>query len=130
MTTKVNSISTERTETESHAMEATLAEAIVERLRGLDVQKVVLFGSHAWGKPGADSDVDLLVVLDEEAVPETSTEHGRLHQRVARHLRDIEREVPIDLIVHTRPMHRDFLNRDSMFARKVNREGQILYECD
>jgi len=109
-------------------MEATLAEAIVERLRGLDVQKVVLFGSHAWGKPGADSDVDLLVVLDEEAVPETSTEHGRLHQRVARHLRDIEREVPIDLIVHTRPMHRDFLNRDSMFARKVNREGQILYD--
>jgi len=109
-------------------MEATLAEAIVERLRGLDVQKVVLFGSHAWGQPGADSDVDLLVVLDEEAVPETSTEHGRLHQRVARHLRDIEREVPIDLIVHTRPMHRDFLNRDSMFARKVNREGQILYD--
>jgi predicted nucleotidyltransferase len=128
MTTKVNSISTERTETNSYAMEATLAEAIVERLRGLDVQKVVLFGSHAWGQPGVDSDLDLLVILDEEAVPETSTEHGRLHQRVARHLRDIEREVPIDLIVHTRPMHRDFLNRDSMFARKVNREGQILYE--
>lgn len=104
-------------------MEATLEETLLDRLRDLDVQKVVLFGSHAWGRPGTHSDVDLLVVLDEEAVPETSAEHGRLHQRVARHLRDIEREVPIDLIVHTQPMY-----RDSMFARKVNQQGRILYE--
>jgi len=121
-------MSIERAETELYAMEATLEEAIVERLRGLDLQKVVLFGSHAWGQPGPDSDMDLLVVLNDEGLPETSAERGRLHKRVARHLRDLEREMPIDLIVHTRPMHRDFLERDSMFARKVNRQGRILYE--
>lgn len=123
-----DSMSTERAETELYAMEATLEEAILERLRGLDVQKVVLFGSHAWGRPGPDSDMDLLVVLDDEDVPKTSAEHGRLRQRVARHLRDIEREVPIDLIVHTLPMHEEFLNRNSMFARKVTSQGRILYE--
>ncbi len=26
-------------------------------------QKIILFGSHAYGKPNADSDVDLLVVM-------------------------------------------------------------------
>jgi len=109
-------------------MEATLEETLLDRLRDLNVQKVILFGSHAWGTPSDDSDVDLLVVLDEHARPETSSERGELHQRVARRVRDVEREIPIDLIVHTRPMHQEFLDRDSMFARKVIRQGRVLYE--
>jgi len=109
-------------------MEATVEEIIIKRLSGLEVQKIILFGSHAWGQPGTDSDIDLLVVLAEDTVPETSADHGHLHQRVACLLRDVERDVPIDLIVHTRPMHQEFLDRNSMFARKVARQGRILYE--
>jgi predicted nucleotidyltransferase len=109
-------------------MEATLEEALLDRLRGLDVQKVILFGSRAWGTPSADSDVDLLVVLDDNGRPEDSSERGDLHQRVARRVRDVERKIPIDLIVHTRPMHQEFLDRDRMFARKVTRQGRVLYE--
>jgi predicted nucleotidyltransferase len=109
-------------------MEATLEEAIVKRLRGLGVQRVVLFGSHAWGQPGTDSDVDLLVVLDEEDTPKDSAERAALHQRVARRLRDVERDVPIDLIVYTRPMYQKLLERDSMFARTIQTQGQVLYE--
>lgn len=109
-------------------METTLEDTLVERLRGLDVRKIVLFGSHAWGRPGTDSDIDLLVVLDEESIPEDSAERATLHQRVARRLRDVERDIPIDLIVHTRPMYRKFLERDSMFARTIQTHGQVLYE--
>ena len=29
-----------------------------------DVEKVILFGSHAYGEPTEDSDVDLLVVME------------------------------------------------------------------
>ncbi|MCC7187814.1 MAG: nucleotidyltransferase domain-containing protein, partial [Anaerolineales bacterium] len=29
-----------------------------------DPEKIILFGSHAYGKPTASSDVDLLVVID------------------------------------------------------------------
>jgi len=65
---------------------------------------------------------------DEDARPEDSSERGELHQRVTRRVRDVEREIPIDLIVHTRPMHQEFLDRDSMFARKVTRQGRVLYE--
>lgn len=35
---------------------------------------------------------------------------------------------PLDLIIHTPSMHETFLERDSMFARKVKREGEVLYE--
>ena len=109
-------------------METTLEDTLVERLRGLDVRKIVLFGSHAWGRPETDSDIDLLVVLDEESMPEDSAERATLHQRVARRLRDVERDIPIDLIVYTRPMYQKFLERDSMFARAIQTQGQVLYE--
>ena len=37
-----------------------LCQQIVENFKP---QKIILFGSHAYGKPNADSDVDLLVVM-------------------------------------------------------------------
>lgn len=101
---------------------------IIEHLESLDMYKLILFGSQAWGKPESDSDIDLLVVLDDEAMPQDAAERNAMHCRVARRIRDVEREVPIDLIVHTRPMHRRFIERDSMFARKTLTQGTVLYE--
>jgi len=36
--------------------------------------------------------------------------------------------VPIDLIVHTRPMYARFIEMDSLFAREVLKKGIVLYE--
>jgi uncharacterized protein len=47
-----------------------LLEEIVERLKdGLHPDKIILFGSHAYGKPNDDSDIDLLIVLSESNEP-------------------------------------------------------------
>jgi uncharacterized protein len=47
-----------------------LLEEIVERLKeGLHPDKIILFGSHAYGKPNDDSDIDLLIVLPESNEP-------------------------------------------------------------
>lgn len=108
-------------------METLSKQDIVDRLLPIGPHKVILLGSRAWGTPGPDSDIDLLVVLDDETTPEDASSRSALYKRVARRLRDIERTVPLDLIVHTRPMHRTFRERDSMFARKVKREGEVLY---
>lgn len=109
-------------------METLPKDDIVARLRALDPLKVILLGSHAWGTPGPDSDIDLLVVLDDETRGEDELRRGALYKQVARRLRDLERRVPLDLIIHTPSMHETFLERDSMFARKVKREGEVLYE--
>jgi predicted nucleotidyltransferase len=37
---------------------------IVERLKPLDPDKVILFGSYAYGTPNEDSDIDLFLVKD------------------------------------------------------------------
>lgn len=40
-------------------------DALVESLKeGYRPQQVILFGSHAWGEPTDESDIDLLIVKD------------------------------------------------------------------
>jgi len=61
----------------------------------LTPEQIILFGSHAWGSPSADSDVDLLVILaDSDESP-----HRRA-VRAHRALRGLA--VPCDILVRTR----------------------------
>jgi predicted nucleotidyltransferase len=43
---------------------ATIQEEIVERLKPLEPEKIILFGSYANGTPTEDSDIDLFLVKD------------------------------------------------------------------
>ncbi len=40
----------------------THVQKIVQNLKKYKPDKLVLFGSYAWGKPNKDSDIDLLIV--------------------------------------------------------------------
>ena len=82
-------------------------------------EKIILFGSHARGDAGPDSDVDLLIVMPvEESVVEQ-----RLDIREALH--DIP--VPVDIIVTT---PEDFAWRKDVVGTiewPATREGKVLY---
>ena len=41
-------------------------------------EKIILFGSYAWGKPGPNSDVDLFVVKKTDNTREMARKIGRL----------------------------------------------------
>src|ERR1700730_16427303 len=56
-----------------------------------DPEKIILFGSHAYGRPHADSDVDILVVMPAR---------NEIDQAV-RIDRKIDPPIPLDLIVRT-----------------------------
>lgn len=58
-------------------------------------ERIILFGSHAWGHPDEHSDLDLLVV-----VPESDQPPPRRAARAYRCLREIP--VPLDILVKTR----------------------------
>lgn len=107
-----------------------LESRIKEALAPLHPEKVILFGSYAWGQPTEDSDIDLYVVTQDDFLPASYEESMQNYLKVASLLREINKSVPIDLIVHTRPMHRAFVRLDSMFAREVMNRGQVLYEAD
>lgn len=83
-------------------------------------EAIILFGSHAWGEPNADSDVDLFVIV-------TDSDQGA-HQRareVHRCLRGIG--VPVDAVVQTRrEVERSRHVRSSLAARVLS-EGRVLH---
>lgn len=76
-------------------------------------EQVWLYGSHAWGTPHDDSDVDLLVV-----VPDSDETPIRRSQRAHRCLRGLR--MPKDVLVETRQ------EVDRVKALKTSLENIIL----
>lgn len=82
-------------------------------------QRIILFGSYAYGQPGSASDVDMLVIMD------TSLKEAEQAVRICQ---SIDYHFGLDLIVR-RPetvMHR--LALGDSFLAEVLEKGKVLYE--
>jgi len=97
-----------------------LPDAVQRLAEALRPQKIILFGSYAYGVPTPDSDVDLLVVM------ETSAPAVERYLAVSRLLRP--RPFPVDIIVKTPAEVRQALEAGDPFIREVISQGQVLYE--
>jgi predicted nucleotidyltransferase len=105
-----------------------LKKEIVERLKPLNPEKIILFGSYAYGKPGEDSDIDLYVVTSDDFMPKTWSEKSELHHKISNYLRDIIQAYPTDLLVHTKKMYEKFRNLNSSFYGEIENKGIVLWE--
>jgi uncharacterized protein len=101
---------------------------ILLALKGANIRKIILFGSFAYGNPGPDSDVDLLVVTDDSFTPHSFDEKMHLKIQISRLLEPVREDVPVDLIVHTAPMHQKFVEMNSSFKKEVLSKGRVIYE--
>ena len=99
-----------------------------EQFSELNPYLVVLFGSYAYGIPHEDSDIDLIVVTNDEYTPQTFKEKTQLYLMVNSYIRNIAKKVPIDLLVYTKPMYQKFVELQSSFSREIINKGVILYE--
>ncbi len=84
-------------------------------------EQIILFGSHAWGTPHDDSDVDLIVI-----VPESDLSPTQRATRAYRALRGIRVE-PTDIVVRTRPEVERHRNVYASLASQILTQGKILY---
>jgi predicted nucleotidyltransferase len=90
------------------------ARAIAERF---DPDKIILFGSYAYGTPHEDSDVDLLVVMP------TWNQHSQAVQiRMA-----LAAPFPMDLIVRTPQEMAWRLEERELFTTEITSKGKILH---
>ncbi len=103
---------------------------IVEKLKTIRPYKIILFGSYAYGVPNKDSDIDLIVVLDTEKIPESFQENMDNKLLVRNTLWELSTKISIDLIVYTKPMYKKFNELGSMFSREILQKGKVLYETD
>jgi predicted nucleotidyltransferase len=101
----------------------TLPQAIERIVSALKPEKIILFGSYAYGNPNHDSDVDLLIVT------ETNGDNKELYRAASLALRP--RPFPVDIIVKT-PKEIDEAIQggkdNSFFIREIVKKGKILYD--
>ncbi|GAB4456339.1 MAG: nucleotidyltransferase domain-containing protein [Anaerolineales bacterium] len=98
----------------------TLPQAIKRIVTALKPEKIILFGSYAYGNPTPDSDVDLLVVL--------KTRKPRKERVVAVSLLLYPRPFPVDLIVKTPGELETALKKGDIFIKEIVSKGKVLYE--
>lgn len=103
---------------------------IVTRLKNLGIHKIILFGSLTSGEVHMDSDIDLIVVTNDEYLPKSYKEKSDVYLKVSSVLTDITGKIPIDLIVYTKPMFDKFNELGSLFSKEISRKGVVLYEAD
>ena len=99
-------------------------------LQNLNLSKVILFGSWADDTQTKNSDVDLLVVTNDDFVFQSFAQKMETKLKIANALSSLRKFVDIDLIVHTKPMHNRFLLLDSGFKNEIINSGKVIYEAN
>ena len=83
-------------------------------------EKIILFGSYAYGIPRQGSDIDLLVIMPYE---------GRhTEQRIKIH-ESLSTLAPIELLVRTPEEVQKRIEMGDSFMREIIERGKVLYEA-
>ena len=99
---------------------------ILNALKPLHLDKVILFGSYAYGTPHKNSDIDLYIVTNDEYIPQSYKEKRALVWKVSQKILDIRKRYAIDLLVHTKKMHEKFIELQSSFSKEILEKGRVL----
>lgn len=86
----------------------------------LPIEKIILFGSYAYGKPHRDSDVDLFIVMKSKKRP---AERVMIVSDLI-----YPRPFPIDIIVRTPQELKKRLSSGDFFVEEILKKGEILYQ--
>lgn len=95
---------------------------MVEKIkREYQPEKIILFGSYAWGKPTKHSDIDLFIIKD-------TTARGIDRAVEVRKILDEENAMfPLDVLVYTPNEMKRRLEIGDDFVKDIIDKGKILY---
>ena len=103
-----------------------LKDEIVQRLKPLSPNKIILFGSYAYGTPNNESDIDLFLLKDDLEKNQTRDYQLSLQKRLI----DLQKKylIGIDLLVDSsdRVQHR-IEDVNDQFYGEIMRKGDVIY---
>jgi predicted nucleotidyltransferase len=112
--------------TETTKLVDELKDIISKALKPLSPDKVILFGSYAWGQPTEDSDIDLYVVTHDDFMPSSWRQKRDIVRNISNQILSLRTHYSVDLMVHTKPMHQEFVDRKSSFSQQIMTQGMRL----
>jgi uncharacterized protein len=108
-------------------MENQLIKNISDTLKkNYDIKEIILFGSYQKGIQNEDSDIDLLVILNENGMAKNYDERLDRKVKIYGSLRNFTSKIPIDLLVFTKEEWNLVLSYNSSFYNEINRDGKVI----
>lgn len=99
-----------------------LLDEIMKRIKEVIAPlKIILFGSYARGNHNPDSDLDILVVINENGIPKR-----KIASKVYSALSGIL--IPKDIIIATPAMIEEWRNVKDAFLTTIMDTGKVIYE--
>jgi len=96
-----------------------IAEITDKIVREYQPEKIILFGSYAWGTPNKDSDIDLFIVKETSEHPFKRIESvDRIFSR---------RKIALDFLVYTPEQVEKRKKMGDFFVLNILSKGKVLY---
>jgi len=95
-------------------------EEIIEQIKPYNPEKIILFGSYAYGKPSKDSDIDLLIIKNTKK---------KYLDRVREVALMLDSKFPTDIFVLTPEELKKAISENRfMIIDEILPKGKVLYE--
>ena len=106
----------------------TILDNLVVLLKSSDPYKIILFGSYAKGNPNENSDIDILVILDNNHVSKTYQERLNKKILIRNSIIEINRKVPLDILVYSKEELNIIKKNGNYFIDEIEKTGKVIYE--
>lgn len=90
---------------------------IINQLKAYQPEKIILFGSYAYGKPTQDSDLDIAII-------KKTTDSFHERQKETRML--LKTTIPVDIFVFT-PEEFKKAKKNNLFVKEIAKMGRVIY---
>jgi len=97
---------------------------IVEELKKAEPEKIILFGSYAYGEPNENSDIDLFVIKD---MPATKVRDYRLMLKKTLWNLFKEQKIEFDLLVDNQERINKRIELGDQFYEEIITKGKVIY---
>ena len=97
---------------------------ITATLKQYGIEKIILFGSYAYGTPNKYSDIDLLVIKN---IPENETRDFRIKLKKALWLKLGQLNYSFDILVDNEQRIQKRIEMGDLFYKEIYSKGKIIY---
>ncbi len=93
-------------------------------LKQYGIEKIILFGSYAYGKPNKDSDIDLLIIKN---IPANETRDFRIKLKKALWMKLGKLSYSFDILVDNEQRIKERIEMGDLFYKEIYSKGKTIY---